>query len=237
MSGFSAGATTNCEWLDNAIDTTTGGYVFVTGVSGSGKTALLVNWIRALLAQPPNPDRPLWLAYTFISQNTVSATSSPCWQLLCEQILRARGRHEPLPNDVPSLQAKYIELLAEPAPAGGQIVVVIDGLDEASGWTPSKLTFPRTLPPGVHVVFSARIVANRDWLKVLELDSTQVPTLQLAPLSVKAVAALLKSASAPLAAQAADTAFVKALHAASGGDPFYLKFLIEDLTALPAPLA
>jgi hypothetical protein len=229
------GRDTQLGWLDKVIDAEVDGYAFVTGKSGSGKTALLVNWVRTLLERPPAPGRLLRLAYAFISQSYELAEEQSTLELLCQQLLRAHGRQEPLANNVPALQRQYVELLAKPARAGEKMVIVIDGLDEAKGWTPSKLLFPRTLPQGVHVIFSAREVARHDWVKALELDSAQTPILRLAPLTVGAVTALLRGAPPPLAAKAADAAFVRELHRASAGDPFYLKFLIEDLVKLPTP--
>jgi hypothetical protein len=222
-------------WLDQAIGTEAGGYAFVTGLSGSGKTALLVSWVRALLRRPPVPGRALRIVYTFISQKHELADEQPTLELLCEQLLRARHRSEPLPTTVPTLQATYVELLTKSVAAGEEIVVVIDGLDEAKGWTPTRLMFPRVLPERVHVIFSARDIAHHDWVSALDIGPEPTPTLSLVPLAPSAVAALLRNVPMPLAGKADDDLFVRELHRVSAGDPFYLKFLIEDLLKLAAP--
>jgi len=232
---FFGGRDVELGWLDRAIGTEAGGYVFVTGRSGAGKTALLVNWVRALLARPPVRERPLRVAYTFISQKYELADEQATLELLCQQLLRVRQRPEPLPTTVPALQDKYLELLTDPTPAGVDIVVVIDGLDEAKGWMPTKLLFPHLLPERVHVIFSARKTEQDDWVKSLDIDPGHTPTLCLEPLEEDAVAALLRNAPMPLADKADDALFVQELHRVSAGDPFYLKFLIEDLGNLTKP--
>jgi len=221
------------QWLDDAIAGETGGYAFVTGRSGSGKTALLINWVRWLRALPPRAGKRPRLAYAFISKKDDLADQQRTLELLCEQLQRVRGRQEPLPDKVPALQDRYTDLLGDPAPEGERLVVVIDGLDEAQDWTALRLLFPRTLPRGVYIVFSAREVADRDWLNSFQLDA-RVPMLRVLALSERAISSLLGNVPR-LAARAGDVAFVKALYQVSGGDPFYLKFLLEDLAALPAP--
>lgn len=230
---FFGGRDDELAWLDRAIVADTGGYAFVTGLSGSGKTALLVNWVRALLARTPSPGRVLRVAYTFISQKYEIADEQSTLQLLCQQLLRVRQRAEPLPDNVPALEEKYIELLTEPTMPGTELVVVIDGLDEVAGWTPSRVLFPRMLPERVHLVFSAREIAQYDWLKLLDLD--EAPTLRLSSLDRAAVASLLRTMPEPLAAKSEEPAFVAELHRVSAGDPFYLRFLIADLAELSAP--
>ncbi|HJW10341.1 MAG TPA: hypothetical protein VJ598_01055, partial [Albitalea sp.] len=106
---------------------------------------------------------------------------------------------------------------------------VIDGLDEAEaqGWSP-KFLLPRKAPARVHIVFSARNIAERNWIEWLGLSEPDVRARELHALALPAVAALLRQAPA-LSAKADDATFVAELFAVSDGDPMYLRLLIEDL--------
>ncbi|HTT12137.1 MAG TPA: ATP-binding protein [Burkholderiaceae bacterium] len=220
--------------LDGALMASPSGYVFVTGVSGSGKTAFLVNLVRRMLSDTAAPAAGTRLAYAFISRKYELAEEQPFYELLCEQLQRLHGVLDPLPATVPELQARYLELLARPTNGRGPLVVVVDGLDEAKGWSPGRLIFPRALPHGVHVVFAARDIAGRDWPELLGLDPG-VPTIRLGPLVPTAVEALIRATPGALAKKADDAAFIQALYEVSTGDPFYLKFLVEDLSRLVSP--
>ncbi|HJW12277.1 MAG TPA: hypothetical protein VJ598_10845, partial [Albitalea sp.] len=78
-------------WLDGAVAAGTSGHVFVSGESGSGKTALLANWVRRLLERPvAKPgEMALRLAYVFINRDAELADQPAVLHLLCHQLLRA----------------------------------------------------------------------------------------------------------------------------------------------------
>ena len=89
----------------------------------------------------------------------------------------------------------------------GQIIVALDGLDEARearpgqdndgaldpGWVKSSL-FPTELGRGVFVIFSARISADRDWCKTLELALPDDQQMVLQTLSQSEIARFLEAA-------------------------------------------
>jgi hypothetical protein len=116
-------------------------------------------------------------------------------------------------------------------PARGRpLAIVIDGLDEAVGWSPGKL-IPVRLPPRTFLVCSARAIADRDWVEELRLDEASVVQISLAPLAVADTGAMLRAAGSRAAELAGDPAFVGAVHGASGGEPSHLRFLAEDIEA------
>lgn len=199
------------------------GYAFVTGISGSGKSALIANWVRHLLGRDD-----LRVAYHFINRQHQLAREEDLFRTLCQQLLRARGRSGALPAPITDLQSLYIELANEPY-LNGKLVIVIDGLDEADGWHPGSMLFPAQLPQAIYIVFSAREIAGRDWVADLGLNASGVGTLKLDRLSSDGVAALLRAAGAPASARTDDKPFVTALHSQSEGDPFYLQFLVQDI--------
>jgi hypothetical protein len=203
----------------------TGGYVFVTAASGYGKTALLAHWLS--LVENRTEDHS-FTAYTFMSRLDGLADEDFTLRNLCQQLAFFHGEHGPLPTTASELRSRYIRLLTT-STAGRRLTVILDGLDEASGWAPGPDLFPHDLPTGVNVVFSAREIADRDWLEALEVPTGQVTTLPLTTLTRKEVGDLLATVSGAVPGWAQGDTTVSAMHAVSHGDPFYLRCLVEDL--------
>jgi hypothetical protein len=128
------------------------------------------------------------------------------------------------------LRARYLELLATPLPAmpRAPVVVVIDGLDEADGWKPTAELFP-PLPSGIGVVFSAREVAGRDWLAEVGLREATVQHLRLHTLTREEIAQIVGAAADGVPAWAREPESLAEIHRISGGDPLYVRYLVDDL--------
>jgi Trypsin-like peptidase domain/NACHT domain len=202
-----------------------GGYVFVTAPSGYGKTALLAHWLS--LVEKRTEDHS-FTVYTFMSRLDGLADEDFTLRNLCQQLAFCHGEHGPLPTTASELRSRYIRLL-KTSTAGRRLTIILDGLDEASGWAPGPDLFPHDLPAGVNVVFSAREIANRDWLETLELPIGQVTTLPLTTLTRQEVSDLMATISDAIPGWAQGDTTVSAMYAASQGDPFYLRCLVEDL--------
>lgn len=106
-----------------------GGYMFVTGPSGYGKTALLAHWLQngAAIYAP---------AYHFISRTYATADEEFFLRNLCQQLVARHGLSGRLPAATSELRALYASLLRLPPPDGHPVVILVDGLDEAMGWDP-----------------------------------------------------------------------------------------------------
>jgi hypothetical protein len=208
--------------LDDFVKNRAWGYKLVTGQSGSGKSALLANWIRMLEARDD-----VKVAYHFINRQQRRSGERDFLRTICQQIKVLRGEGREVPSDLEDLQALYLRLITEGLPA--RLVLVVDGIDEAEGWTPGAREFPFPLPDGAYVVISARTMA-RDWLAELGLAGKAEP-LALRGLNQEAIADLLRSAGPAAGFFAGDAAFVAKLHERSSGDPFYLQFLVKDIEA------
>ena len=195
------------------------GYVFVTGPSGSGKTALLANWVRWLEARGEA------VAYHFISEYHATAGHDDTFRTLGEQLAYWHQSGEAVPANAGELEGLFYRLITVSSSLD-RLVVVIDGLDEAAGWTPVARLFPKTLAPGVSVVLSAR-ETGVDWVRTLGLSVRELITLD--PLDEARIADLLRAAGGTAAAHASDAAFIRALHERSKGDAFYVRFLVHDL--------
>jgi hypothetical protein len=215
------GRTRELQALDRFVNNHAGGYQLVTGESGSGKSALLANWIRSLEARDD-----VKVAYHFINRQQRLAGEPDFLRTLCQQIKVLRGEGRDVPSSLDDLQALYLRFITEGVP-GSRLILVIDGIDEADRWTPGPREFPFPPPHGMYVVISARTM-GRDWLAQLDL-ARKAECLVLGQLDREAIADLLRSAGPPANAFAGQAAFVATLHERSNGDPFYLQFLVKDI--------
>jgi len=196
--------------------------VFLTAPSGFGKTALLANWtIRA-------GDAHHELVYHFINREEGVADEQFTLLSLCQQLVAIHGLTGELPVLTPELRVLASLMLATPPPDGRRVTVVLDGLDEALGWTPGPDLFP-DLPFGVCVILSAREVADGDWLQRLRLEPERVRRLSLGALRDAEITEVFQRTGDRATAYAADPELREGVAAASGGDPFYVRLLAEDI--------
>ena len=196
-----------------------GGYLFITGLSGYGKTALLAQWVRRYGA-----------VYHFINQVYGTDDEDFFLRNLCQQLVACHKLGGRLPIPTTELQDLYPSLLRLPPPNGQTVVLVIDGLDEA-GWEWARRSnyFPSHLPYGVKVIFSAREVADRDWPSDLHLPCERVQQLELGAMKAEDVRSLLRVAGGTVAHLADNDAWIHEAQRVSNGDPFYLRLLVEDV--------
>jgi len=195
-----------------------GGYLFLTGPSGYGKTALLVQIARQGDA-----------AYHFLNRTYGTADEDLFLRNLCQQLAARHGLGGRLPASTAELRALYPDLLRLPPGDGRPVVVLLDGLDETVNWEISPLLFPPDLPDGVKVIFSARQVAERDWANHLRLPTERVQRLTLGALTADDVRALLRAAGGTATPLADDPGWIAQVSHVSAGDPFYVKLLVEDV--------
>lgn len=195
-----------------------GGYLFLTGLSGYGKTAFLVQLARQGEA-----------AYHFLNLTYSTADEDLFLRNLCQQLAARHGLGGRLPASTAELRALFPDLLRLPPGDGRPVVVLIDGLDEAANWEPGPLLFPPDLPDGIKVIFSARQVAERDWPNHLRLPTERVQRLALGALTADDVRALLRAVGGMATPLADDLGWTAQVLRVSAGDPFYVKLLVEDI--------
>jgi hypothetical protein len=199
------------------------GYVFVEALSGYGKTSLLAQLVKR------NPA----FCYHFISQfykrsgGGFDPTRRPhILQSLWEQLNPGEGWHGS-PRD---LEIEVGHLLSRPR--ANPAVVVMDGVDEVD--PPGGLwgVLPSQLPDGIVVIFSARSQGDRSVLQDLNLPGNRVGLHVLLPgLNEAAISDLLAMAGGVGTVMAGDHDFAVRLREASRGDPFYIRFLVEDVAS------
>ena len=213
-----AGRERELEQIEEFLTTRAKGYIFITAPSGYGKTALLANLVNR------QKDR---YCYHFLSQLDKTEEETLLLRNLGAQICRYYGIGGELPREPEKLRALYSSLLdMAVAQPGKPLIVVLDGVDEAAYI--SDLHIPRKLPEGTFIIFSAR-QTGRAYLEELGLPADQVCAIELTGLDAPGIRGLLQCAGDRAAAFASDEQRVGALLAISGGDPFYLHFLGQDI--------
>jgi len=199
------------------------GYVFIDGLSGYGKTSLLAVLVR----QQPG------FIYHFISQRykTAGGAFDPTrlddlLSNLCEQL----DPHRAAPIGGRVLTARFLEVVETDRES--PTVLVLDAIDEVDRH-PSFLLglLPRRLPKNLFVLLSARSQGDRSYLSEVGLTPDDIGLrVTLGGLDTDAVRQLLlHHAGTAGAALGQRVGFVDALHDVSEGDPFYLRFLVEDV--------
>ncbi|MFN3859509.1 MAG: AAA family ATPase, partial [Caulobacter sp.] len=155
------------EALDDALSRNLG-LVVLTGAAGSGKSSLLAQWIDQLQG--------VTVVRHFISVNQVD-TVGPA-QIeghLAAQLRSATGANPRSHLEGSGLSQEITEAICawDWKQGSSRLVVVLDGLDEASDLVPSFV--PPTLPDGVLIVVSCRSGAAderppmlRSWLKHID---------------------------------------------------------------------
>src|SRR5258708_298413 len=91
------------------------GYLFVTGPSGFGKTALLANWVRAL-----SQDNQA-VCYHFISRLDRLADEESAMLNLCQQLIAFHGLSSAPPARLVQMRTLYLDLLTTPPPQGKRL--------------------------------------------------------------------------------------------------------------------
>ena len=139
-----AGRDPELERLDDFLTEQSSGYLLVTGDPGVGKTALMAEWLRRLDSRTE-----LRTVYYFLNrQYGTAARQFDFMQSLLQQATAAWGRTTRAVDTVAHMEADWRSLLDVSRPPSRPVVVIIDGADEADGWTINQALFPRHLPEG-----------------------------------------------------------------------------------------
>jgi hypothetical protein len=195
--------------------------------TGLGKTALLIHWI-ARLQQQKTPWRvifaPVSIRYQTASEHaTLSILAHSLAELHNDLEQFQKQDHSPQ-----YLRALVNDYLERPLPDGTQLLLVLDGIDEAIGWEIGPLcsVFPQA---GLKILIAARqraTMTREDWRYHLDWQGFDVLQLDLTSLDRPAVEMLLKQNNVKFAH---DPAFVNQFYRVSEGDPLTCNLLLKAL--------
>ena len=198
------------------------GHIFVTGSSGFGKTTLMSHLIERFKKQNIN------FIYYFISQRDGTANEDDFLRGLCRQLVNHFKLEGALPDNPSDIRSLYADLLNRQLD-NNRLIIVIDGLDEANGWQPNRNIFPATLPKGVFVLFSARQIANKDWLDQLGLSPKKCEIIQLNGLNRDEIIQAFHAAGGKASEWIDIDRFCNDVMDISSRDPFYIQCLLTDI--------
>ena len=216
------------DWL---ADTHASPYLLLAAPAGRGKSALLLRWCQRLLAR-----RDLAVAYFPVSIRFRTNLAGVAFPALVALLARLHGEEVPAdPNMSEEVwRGLLVEYMARPLPDGRSLVLVLDGVDEAADWTAGSGLFPLDPPSGLHVVLSARYLANDQdadaWLKRLDWTRQGLArTLELYPLDRTGIASVLIQMGFPLDLLSTRVNIVSELYRLSEGDPLLVRLYVDDL--------
>jgi len=225
----------NClnAWL---LDPNAPPRMLVTAPAGRGKSALLVQWMKALQSGGVfGPDG--WqLAFMPISIRRGSNRPAVFYEGLARRLAEIAG--EALPSKAirgaDGFRYAVRELLDRVADSDRRVIIVIDGLDEALQGSFDSAILPPVLPPNLRVLLSARWELgdsdSKGWLKRLGWDrNIRVDSFELDRLEAHGIADVLVKLGAPVDIVARERALVERLVVLTEGEPLLVRYYAEDL--------
>ncbi|MFH0518368.1 hypothetical protein ACHBTE_14460 [Streptomyces sp. M41] len=218
------------DWLEDATQKP---YLLLCATGGRGKSALLVHWSRGLLARAHTD-------VVFVPVSIRYRTNLPTvfFPALAARLAAVHNEDPPSGADrSPDVWEGVVADYLARVPPKDNLVVVLDGLDEAANWELGPHVLPADPPPGLRVVVSARTTAERsegtDWLEALEWESAGLGTaFRLDGISRDGIRDLVTAL--PMTAQdppdpPEPDVLVDELHRLTEGDPLLLGEHLRDL--------
>lgn len=205
----------------------------VVAPAGRGKSALLCRWAQRVAASGSHR-----VLFAPVSVRFRTAARAHFFADLVRALQAVQRDGDDLDLDegigtAHAMRAAIARLLGR-AIDGPPLLLLLDGLDEASDWrVEADLRLPWPPPPGLKVVCAARELAGReagDWLRVLGWSPATSATVALPPLDTAGVGSVLHSLELRHLAQRGDV--VQALFRLTGGDPLLLRLYVDMLREL-----
>jgi hypothetical protein len=219
------------DQLGEFIRDRSSGYLIIKAPAGYGKTALMANLVSG---------DPELFSYHFFAPLVVSRSATEGFFLrnVVEQMARRYNYDSPLEDEtqVDALAARYYEFLGRPPKR--PTVLILDGLDEVSGWDLAPY-LDRRLPAGLRVIATVRDL-GQDLDDEYHFPETQREFWELGGLFQEGVEDVFSRAGELPARAARDSKlFDKVVKLATnqewpkaGADPFYVRLLAEDLAEI-----
>jgi hypothetical protein len=173
------GRETQLVELDRFVTDNTARQLLIWEPTGQGKTALLIHWIQMLEQRDD-----LTVLFLPISHRAKTDTIEVALPHLAIGLAEVHGE-QPDPQDLtrPDKLRLIIQELLGRSP-DTRLVVVIDGLDETTGWEVDARLFPARLPERVKIVAAAKATAQTTREQLLrQLGWQHEPTTNISPLA------------------------------------------------------
>ncbi|MEM7529606.1 MAG: helix-turn-helix domain-containing protein [Pseudomonadota bacterium] len=216
----------NC-WLTNPSAPP---YMLLVGEAGRGKTALLVRWLCQISFVEHIIFLPISIRFdTNRPSLFFQAFASSLAAILKEEMER------PSTDASDFYKEKVMEYIDSISDKNLKCLIVIDGLDEAVGWSIGENLFPLNPPRNLRIIISARTVSgdigHTGWLRRLgwTISPSLATFLAVPPLDRAGIADLLHNTDAALIKLSEDSTVISELERLTGGDPLLLRYYADDL--------
>lgn len=209
--------------LDEFLTQTDKKYLTITAPAGFGKTALLANWVAM------RQDKGYFIAYHFFQRDDITRSVSNAYRNLLRQLHNYYELSDKsLPTNEDELRDKFCYLLENyEVREDKPLVIVVDGLDEATPERSLSQFLPQPLSKGLYVIVSVRV---NEVEKLDNLPTQVTQKLHLEALLSPTIADWLRRAgNGELLTLAQDATFVAQVCDRTEGIPLFLKYLIDEL--------
>jgi hypothetical protein len=240
------------ELLAHANSTGGNGYVCLTGVPGSGKSALLAHLYRHLTSplQPPdsairNPQSATIVPH-FVGASPGSTDVRRTLQRLCHELVTGAGLTAEIPEDPEKLRVAFAEILQQAA-AKKRVVILLDAINQFDPTTQlaGRSWLPEELPPTARIILSTISVVSGQSSVISDQSSVVSPVLEplrrrrnppreieLGPLTAEDAEAIIREFLHRYRKSMTDAQRAALLAKGDAGTPLYLLVALEELRTL-----
>jgi len=205
-------------------------YYLMTAEAGRGKSALVCRWQTQVLTRGD-----VEVIFLPISIRFETATQDVVFAALAARLAAIHGEQmQAAVLSADQWRATCQSYLRRELPDGKQMLVIIDGLDEATGWSPGRGLFPSDPPDGLRVLVTARQRAGelgpQGWAATLGWDDNRLAKkTTLVGLNRVGVQEALISMGNPLDRLATQVDVIGELYRLTEGDPLLVRLYVDAL--------
>ncbi len=193
----------------------------VLGESGSGKSALLANWVWRYREQHPGQ----MVLLHFIGASAQSADWAAMLRRILGEFRRGLGLQLEIPDAPDALRKAFTNAL-HMAAARGRVVLVLDALNqlEDRDGAPDLVWLPPLIPANVRL-----LVSTLPGRPLEDLTKRGWPVLQVEPLAPAERKQLIREYLAQYTKALSETRLERIASAAQTSNPLYLRALLDEL--------
>lgn len=197
----------------------------VLGESGSGKSALLANWVDRYRGRDPTERPEGGLLLHFIGATPASADWTAMIRRILGELRRSLGVDLEIPDETEALRATFANALHQAA-ARGRVVLVLDALNqlEDRDQAPDLVWLPPEIPANVRLVLST--LPGRP---LEELSKRGWPSIEVGPLEPGERKRLIVEYLAGFTKTLSPDRVERIAAAPQAANPLFLRVLLEEL--------
>jgi hypothetical protein len=201
-------------------------YAIIAAPAGRGKSALMVVWANLVIKR--NLAKVIFIP---INNNLETNLKGTILRTLAVRLSNITDSLPPLMDtSAEDLQALCEEQLRSIEIKEGQLLIILDGLDESAQWENLKGFFPNPAAPGVRILVTARYwgIGDQTWRRELGWENESLTkSIPLPELTREGVSEVLESMGNPLAELAPQKDVVSALFNVTEGDPLLIRLFVD----------